>query len=76
MRVRKAREALSGLSVREEASETLKSLIETITIQTGGSRTYADIVGSPEGLWILHTKNRAPRGGGGEFYRAGCGGWI
>lgn len=44
-RVRKAREALSDPAVREEACETLKSLIDTITVHFEGTRAYADIVG-------------------------------
>ena len=48
--VRKAREALSDPCVREEASQTLTSLIDTITIHMEGSRAFADIVGNPAGI--------------------------
>ena len=44
-KVNKAREALSDPTVRQEASEALRSLIETITIHTDDDRTIADVVG-------------------------------
>lgn len=44
-KVEKAREALSDPSVRQEASEALRSLIDAITIYADDAQTYADIVG-------------------------------
>jgi site-specific DNA recombinase len=44
-KVAKAREALSDPTVRQEATEALRSLIETITIHADDDKTFADIVG-------------------------------
>ena len=46
-RVQMVREALSDPSVRQEASEALRSLIATITVYEDTERTYADVVGDP-----------------------------
>ena len=63
-KVNKAREALSDPTVRQEASEALRSLIDTITIHADDDKTFADIVGDAgKIIEFAADEGRRPSGG-------------
>ncbi len=62
-KVKQARLALSDPLVQTEAAQTLRSLIETVTVYADDERTYADIVGDPAKVIDFARGDGGRRGG-------------